>query len=47
MESDDKQRETEREEQDIADDPILMGAITVLLAILFMLNRMNMEACTC
>lgn len=43
----DKERESVREEQDIADDPILMGAITLLLAMLFILNRMNMEVCTC
>jgi len=43
----DKERESVPEEQDIADDPVLMGAITLLLAMLFILNKMNMEACTC
>jgi len=43
------ERDKEREsvEQDITDDPVLMGAITLLLAMLFILNRMNMEVCTC
>jgi hypothetical protein len=43
----DKERESVREEQDIADDPVLMGAITLLLVMLFILNKMNMEVCTC
>ena len=36
----------EESRQDIADDPILMAAITLLLVMAFILNKMNME-CTC
>lgn len=32
-------------EQDIVDDPVLMGAITLLLVLVYLLNRMSESTC--